>query len=224
MSCYWDVHCLDCNVGMGLHLNRDPETCQEVVEFKEAIARLKGFSPQWGGDLIVSGESGRVDPAWMAEHLFHVIRPMSESGDFYGDCHAWDDSPQHQSCRLASGHGGDHSFLPLTPPWAEGFAKVLEAGKRSLPSFAARIAMRLKNFHVGLGPPEELTVQGNVVLAGDRKGRHVMATVRPGTANECVVLMMLNNVDTESRNDAGIGIVNASEKMRAFLRPAKTGA
>lgn len=218
MSCYWDVYCLDCNSGMGLNLNRDPGACQEVIEFKDAIALLDGFSPGYGWGFVVAGESGRVDPTWMKLHRWHTLRPMSESGDFYGDCHAWDDKPEHGYCRLAASHEGEHNFFPQIPPWADGFGTMLSVGKLNMPSGAARLAMRLKNFSVGVWQAgEELEVKGNLVLAGHREGRHVVAREMPGSTSANVFSLSFHGGHGD---DGGlVGIAATAEKMLKFLRP-----
>lgn len=119
MSTYWDVWCLDCEVGCGLR-----ETWGEgllmLVNFRRQIAELAPSRLR-----VDTGETGLrtqvVEPQWFALHKHHRLVPRSEYGDIFGRCERWAlcNAGHSHPCVLDAGHVGPCSAVagpPLARP------------------------------------------------------------------------------------------------------------
>jgi len=126
VSTYWDVCCLDCDKGSGLHLNHGVETCREVIRGRDGFAALAGIDVE----IRVSGECGYVDANFYRDHAGHALAPVSEYGDIDGDCNEYRPTGPNTTdgsvCRLAADHGGDHDYK-LARPYDEERKAIREA-------------------------------------------------------------------------------------------------
>lgn len=109
MSEYWDVHCVDCDVGSGLYLNHGSADCARLIEGRAALAAMVGVADHIG----IDGERGQVDPTFYATHAGHKLLPRSEYGQFHKQCRKWLDCPtcshRHNCGRLVD-HDGPCDF------------------------------------------------------------------------------------------------------------------
>jgi len=124
MSQEWDVYCLDCDVGSGLEINHGDGLCAGLIEIRRALAELKGSVVD---EVIVYGAHAAIEPSFYKEHEGHCLRPVSEHGNFGGDCNQYRPTGPHYTdcatCRLGEGHDGLHHYKMSptrgTPAWKE---------------------------------------------------------------------------------------------------------
>jgi hypothetical protein len=118
MSTYWDVHCLDCNEGLGLHANHAEDGMNRIVQAAGALADFAKACPGISIDAAqfdLYTERGMVDPAWFAKHRGHRIVARNEYGaisnqcGFRGTCTK---CGHWFTCNRTPGHEGDHDPTP----------------------------------------------------------------------------------------------------------------
>lgn len=117
MSTYWDVHCVDCDAGLGLHGNHMEEAATNIARAAVDLATC--------GDLIPglripcetynfwNNETGSgFAAAWFSEHRGHQIRARNEYGGYNEKCRKWFSCKYCSAnvcCSLEENHDGDHA-------------------------------------------------------------------------------------------------------------------
>jgi hypothetical protein len=129
MSTYWDVHCLDCNVESGLHLNHGDDTCRDLIEFRDAIAMIADIQAKMAKSwteisISVPGERGHIDQDFYKTHAGHALAAVNEYGQIDGDCNERGPAFDYVPCPLPEGHEGDHDFEKR--PWEEVLRRAAE--------------------------------------------------------------------------------------------------
>lgn len=116
MSAYWDVVCLDCDVGLGLHGNHQDAQAADIARDANKLAAVGELVP----DLIVHGDDtyefsdetsrdARFPVAWFVQHRGHKIRARDEYGLIFNQCREdvqCDRCNHTRPCNLTSGHPG----------------------------------------------------------------------------------------------------------------------
>lgn len=103
MSHCWDVHCVDCDEGLGLRLNHGEDRIVKLIEAREAIELLAGHGFNAEDDWGI-----RIDAAWFKRHWAHVLRARDEYGSYLGQClKSTDCNFGHKhACQLDHDHEG----------------------------------------------------------------------------------------------------------------------
>jgi hypothetical protein len=136
MSCYWDVYCITCKVGLGLEANRRPEMMQSLIDFREHFDFLTPAIEKIGWEIELKSIYGHIDCSFFTKHRGHKLVVMNEYGLANGTCgeplrvykplpprtilpvgirHDYVDA----YCNEPKGHNGAH--IPWLPKWKEEF-------------------------------------------------------------------------------------------------------
>jgi len=80
VSCYWDLHCVDCGETWDLEMNHAGETLHKVCAHAKELAALTWLDEV---DVNLDFYGGRMVPiAWFARHKDHRVLPLNEYGRF----------------------------------------------------------------------------------------------------------------------------------------------
>jgi len=114
MSCHWDLHCLTCNEGLGVHWNHGDDELRTILAKREILADIGALSKKLGfGPLRSEGPNwnNEFDIGWFDTHRGHDIRLRSEYGDIDHRCnHYWYcECETRKLCVRKEGHEGEHS-------------------------------------------------------------------------------------------------------------------
>jgi hypothetical protein len=90
MSCYWDLHCWTCNVGVGLHANHADAGITELAvaapRFAAAAKILRDDRifidvREWSIWRINPEHRDRIPLTWFLKHEGHDLAPRNERGN-----------------------------------------------------------------------------------------------------------------------------------------------
>lgn len=118
MSTYWDVYCVDCKEGLGLHGNHAEAGANQIVQAAGALADFHKACPGISIDpaqFDLYTERGMVDPAWFAKHTGHRIVARNEYGAISNQCGSHETCTKcgHWfTCNRSPGHTGEHHPNP----------------------------------------------------------------------------------------------------------------
>lgn len=126
MGTSYDIHCADCDVGMGLDAF-NAATLGAIIRQHHALVAVSldpdgGF---WDATLTVGAcNEGRIRFEFLQEHEGHLLRVRSEYGEWMDECNDWFDPAKpaervtcvygdiHKHCRRPGKHAGDHAPDP----------------------------------------------------------------------------------------------------------------
>lgn len=114
MSTYWDVTCMTCDEGLGLHGNHQEKSAWAIIDAAPRLAAAgAGVFVDTARSFDFFGETNNtIDCGWFAEHAGHDLRPKNEYGKVSGMCanDATCSSCGHFfTCNRDRDHDGDHS-------------------------------------------------------------------------------------------------------------------
>lgn len=130
MSTAYDLHCVDCNAGLGLECY-DSNELARVRSKRNTLAALSVLVASLDG--IVRAEHsylGHIDLGFFERHRDHNIRIVDEYGAYVGDCRERVECEccgTRVHCRLPHAHEGEHS------PWSKEEKEVRDKKGRAIP-------------------------------------------------------------------------------------------
>lgn len=116
MSTYWDVTCLNCKSGLGLHGNHQDHAANRIAQQRHMLALVPGLHVNVADSFDFYNEYGpysTFNTDWFVAHKWHDIAAQNEYGYIYGRCGEFIDGKGY-CCNLLPNHIGECDGHPIS--------------------------------------------------------------------------------------------------------------